>query len=116
MQEQRDRQRLDLARLAFAKRGEYARGGLLKNISASGAILEFSYPTGKAEHSFALGNYVEIEIEDFDALKGTVIRVGEIEIAVQFDLQDMDEQDLIIRIMSAANRIPMTDGHKNTSA
>jgi len=109
MEEHRDRQRLDLARLAFAKMGNYARGGLLKDISSSGALLEFVYPTGRAEHAFTIGDRVEIEVDGFETLQGEVKRIGETGIAVQFDLVAEGEDELITRIMGAANHIPLTD-------
>jgi len=116
MQEKRNRQRLVLTRLAFAKMGEYARGGLLKNISASGAMLEFVYPTGRAEHTFIIGDRVEIEIEGFEVLQGKVMRIGETDIAVEFNTWGMDEDNLITQIMSAANRIPLTEEFRAPNA
>jgi len=109
MKEHRDRQRLDLARLAFAKLGNYARGGLLKDISSSGALLEFVYPTGRAEHSFGIGDRVEIEVDGFETLPGEIVRIGETGIAVQFDLAVDKEDELISRIMVAANQMPLPD-------
>jgi hypothetical protein len=45
--ETRDRIRVDLSKLAFAKMGDIAHGGLLKDISASGVAIEFVLPMGK---------------------------------------------------------------------
>ncbi len=107
MTEHRDRQRLDLSKLAFAKHDDYARGGLLKDISSSGARLEFVYPTGRAEHSFTLGEHVEIEIDGFDSLAGEVTRISEDGIAIQFDRGADNEDELIAEIMSAATAAPL---------
>ena len=106
MTEHRDRQRLDLSKLAFAKRGDYARGGLLEDISSSGARLEFVNPVGEVEHSFAAGERVSIEIDGFDSLRGEVTRVSETGIAVRFDPESSDEDELIAEIMAAATGVP----------
>ena len=45
-------ERIDLSKLAFAKDGEHAHGGLLKDISKGGAFIEFHYPLGRVEHDF----------------------------------------------------------------
>jgi hypothetical protein len=108
MTEHRDRQRLDLSKLAFAKHKEYARGGLLKDISSSGARLEFVYPTGRAEHSFSLGEHVDVEIDGFDTLTGEVTRVSETGIAIHFDTSGENEDELIAEIMEAATVVPET--------
>jgi len=109
MNELRDRQRLDLSKLAFAKDGDNARGGLLQNISSTGASLEFVYPMGKGEHTFSIGGVVDIEIDGFAPLKGEVIRTEETGIAVQFDLDETREDSLIAEIMRVANHIPEAD-------
>jgi len=106
MSEHRDRQRLDLAKLAFAKDGDNARGGLLKNISSTGASLEFVYPMGRGEHTFVTGEAVDIDIDGFDTLKGKIIRTEETGIAVHFDLEAEREDTLIAEIMRVANEIP----------
>ncbi len=105
MTEHRDRQRVVISKLAFAKLDNYARGGLLKNISSSGACLEFVYPTGKIEHSFDQGDPVDIEIDGFDSLTGYVKRVSETGIAVEFDEQASDEDQLIAEIMTVTTQV-----------
>jgi hypothetical protein len=112
MTEHRDRQRMELRKLAFAKLNDYARGGLLKNISASGACLEFVYPTGEAEHSFLLGVPVEIQIEGFDGLVGNVNRISRTGIAVEFDEDTRNENELIAEIMSNVNKVPLDTKEK----
>lgn len=107
MTELRDRQRIELRKLAFAKLNGYARGGLLKNISSSGACLEFVYPTGRAEHSFLLGVPVEIQIDGFDGLVGNVNRISDTGIAVEFDEEALNEKELIAEIMSVVNDVPL---------
>lgn len=111
MTEHRDRRRLDLAKLAFAKIDNYARGGLLQDISSSGARLEFVNPTGRAEHSFSIGDHVDIEIDGFDSLAGDVTRVSETGIAVHFDNAGNDEDALIAEIMAAATLTRETSIH-----
>ena len=108
MREHRDRQRLDLTKLVFAKHDDYARGGLLHDISSSGARLEFVYPTGHAEHSFTVGEHVELIIDGFDSLMGEVMRVSETGIAVHFDPGSADEDELIAEIMAAVTSVSET--------
>ena len=71
-EESRDRLRIDLGKLAFAKMGDIAHGGLLKDISASGVAIEFVLPMGKVENPFKHGDYIEIEIDEIGSLKGTI--------------------------------------------
>ena len=105
MSELRDRQRLDLSKLAFAKDGDNARCGLLQNISSTGAALEFVYPMGKAEHTFSVGEIVDIYIDSFSTLKGKIIRTHETGIAVEFDIEGKQEEKFIAEIMSVINEV-----------
>ncbi len=107
--EDRDRLRIDLGKLAFAKMGDIARGGLLKDISASGVAIEFVYPMGKVENPFNHGDYIEIEIDEIGSLKGTITRSYDTGIAIRLDIDTKDEEELIARIMLAYNDIPMDE-------
>ena len=105
--ESRDRPRIDLGKLTFAKMGDIAHGGLLKDISASGLAIDFVYPTGKVENPFKHGDYIEIEIDEVGSLKGTITRSYDKGIAVRLHIDTEDEEELIARIMAAYNEIPL---------
>ncbi len=104
--ESRDRLRIDLGKLAFAKMGDIAHGGLLKDISASGLAIEFVLPMGKVENPFKHGDYIEIEIDEIGSLKGTITRSYDKGIAIRLDIKTEDEEELIALIMAAYNEIP----------
>ena len=108
-EESRDWLRIDLGKLAFAKMGDIAHGGLLKNISASGLAIEFVYPTGKVENPFKHGDYIEIEIDEIGSLKGTITRSYDKGIAIKLHIDTEDEEELIARIMAAYNDISLDE-------
>ena len=103
--EARDRIRVDLSKLAFARKGDIAHGGLLKDISASGLAIEFVLPMGKVENPFKEGNSVEIEIDEIGSLKGKIVRSFDKGIAISLDIDTKDEEELIALIMIAYNEI-----------
>ncbi len=82
---------------------------MLKNISASGLSLEFVYPTGEVNNPFAEGDFVEVEIDQIGALKGTIIRSTEKVIALKLDINTKDEEELIAQIMAASNQISVEE-------
>ncbi|MDA1089025.1 MAG: PilZ domain-containing protein [Proteobacteria bacterium] len=98
---------VDLSRLAFAKKGDIAHGGLLKNISASGLAIKFIYPLGKVENPFEKGDVVEVEIDEIGSLKGTVVRTSDNSIAIKLDIDSKGEDELIARIMEASSLLVM---------
>ena len=108
-EELRDRLRVDLSRMAFAKDGDEARGGLLKNISASGCALEFVNPMGKVEHPFKMGQTLELDIDEIGSLQGEVTRVTEEGIAAGFKSVSAEDDALIARIMAAQNEIEIDE-------
>ncbi len=105
--EARDRARVDLTKLAFAKNGDIAHGGLLKDISASGVAIEFVYPMGKVENPFKEGDSVEIEIDEIGSLKGTITRSFDKGIAIRLNIDSKDEEELIALIMVAYNELAL---------
>ena len=108
-EESRDRLRIDLGKLAFAKMGDIAHGELLKNISASGMAIEFVYPTGKVENPFKHGDYIEIEIDEIGSLKGTITRSYDKGITVRLHIDTEDEEELSAWIMAAYSEIPLDE-------
>ena len=105
--ESRDRERVDLSKLAFAKKGDVAHGGLMKDISASGLSIQFVYPLGKVESPFDKGDAVELEIDEIGSLKGTVVRSTSEAIAIKLDIDSKGEEELIALIMAAYNDLPL---------
>jgi hypothetical protein len=95
--------------MAFAKDGDEARGGLLKNISASGCALEFVNPLGKIEHPFKVGQVLELEIDEIGSLQGEVMRITEEGIAVKFKSGSVEDIALVVRIMAAQNEIEIDE-------
>lgn len=108
-EEMRERLRVDLSRMAFAKDGDKARGGLLENISASGCALEFVNPMGKVEHPFKVGQTLELEIDEIGSLQGEVMRATKKGIAVKFKSDSAEDIALIVRIMAAQNEIEISE-------
>lgn len=107
--ETRDRTRIDLGKLAFARKGDVAHGGLLKDISASGLAIEFVYPLGKVENPFKKGDSVEVEIDEIGSLKGMIVRLSGEAIAIKLDIDTKGEEELIALIMAADNEIEMDE-------
>lgn len=105
--EKRDRLRVDLTKLAFAKDGDAAHGGLLKDISSTGASMEFVYPLGRVEHSFKVADSIEMDIDGLRSIKAEIVRATEKSIAVKFT--DIDEDEIIALIMAAENEISVED-------
>ncbi len=105
--EKRERLRIDLSKLAFAKDGDAAHGGLLKDISSTGASVEFVYPLGRVEHSFEGGDKIELDIDGMGTLAAEIVRATDKEIAVKF--LNIGEDEMIAKIMAAENEIPLDD-------
>lgn len=83
--ENRTSPRVSLSRLAFAKEGDKAHGGLLRDVSRSGAFIEFYYPMGRVEHSFEAGDMIELTLDDGPTVTGKAVRIEPEGIAVAFD-------------------------------
>ena len=105
--ESRDRERVDLSKLAFAKKGDVAHGGLMKDISASGLSIQFVYPVGKGEKPFDKSDAVELEIDEIGSLKGTGVRSTSEAIAIKLDNDSKGEEELIALIRAAYNALPL---------
>ncbi len=89
-------ERFPIARLTFvsSEDGKEAHGGVLANISGGGAMVELAEPMRTITHHFEAGMPVNVTIDEFPPLKGTVVRTTEAEICVAFTL-DNDEQVLL---------------------
>ena len=101
----RDRRRhprLTISRQVRAIAGEALREGVTLDISASGAALEL-------EAGFDEDDLVELDIEDLSPLTGTIARSYDDGIAVEFDLDEGDEDRLVAEIMMIHNSILLED-------
>lgn len=81
----------------------------LTDISSSGAAVEFNLSKGDSPFQFDLGQHVDLEPDDMSALSGEVVRVYDKGVAVNFDLDEINEDQLISEIMSVQNNIPLKD-------
>jgi len=93
--------RLAITKLAFAKDGAQARGGLLKDLSTSGAFLEFEYPLGHADHDFNIGDQIELILEDETTLSGTVKRTEDNGVAIYFDRENEELRQFVQAMVEA---------------
>jgi len=99
--DQRRFERLDLSRLAFAREGDQAHGGVLRDISLEGAFIEFRYPLGRVEHQFKQGDAIELLLDDETLLTGTAIRIETEGIALQFAADNSGQRQVLEALMAA---------------
>ena len=102
-EEHRDRLRVDLSKLAFAKEGEEARAGLITNLSSSGARIKFVNPMNEVTHPYKNGDNIDLVIDEMTPLTGTVVWMNSDEIAINFNLTSDEEKRLISEIMIEMN-------------
>ena len=101
----RDRRRharLTISKQVRAVAGKELRVGVTLDISASGAALEL-------EADFDEEERVELDIEDLSPLSGTVARSYDDGFAVEFDLDEGDEDRLVAEIMIIHTSILLED-------
>ncbi len=90
-------ERFPIARIAFAESPDSGDTccGVLKNISASGAMIDLKVPFMPTDHIFEIGMAVEVNIDEFDPLRGEVVRATPTIIGVKFD-HEGDQQDVLL--------------------
>jgi hypothetical protein len=76
--------------------------GNLRNVSLSGAAVEFEPMLGKSAVVFEIGDSVNLQTNLASAARGVVVRSDENGIAVKFD---KPEEDLMAEILSAVRRV-----------
>jgi hypothetical protein len=91
--------RVNVAKTARAKSGDDEREGVVRDISAGGAALEI-------EADWEDGAYAEIDIDDLTSLSGHVTRTFDDGFAIEFDLDEEEEDRLLSEVMEM---------HTNTS-
>ena len=104
--EKRDRIRVELKNLALAKVGDEHQGGVLKDISSCGTVVDFIFPPGEAEHGYKAGDTVKLDIDGIGVIKGKIVRLTDKGIAVDFIEDAEQEDDMITKIMAAINESP----------
>lgn len=100
--ERRRHPRVSLSKPARAKSGDEERDALVRDISAGGAALE-------VEVDWENGDYAEINIDDLSPLGGYVTRTFDDGVAVEFDLDEEEEDRLLAEVMEIHNSLNSED-------
>ena len=101
-------ERFPLSRLAFVQSIETTEtyGGVLVNISANGAMIQLTFPMKEVSDNFSKGCIVDVTIDEFPPLRGSVVRATVESIAVTFTLGSEDQTSLMGEIMIAMEHEP----------
>ncbi len=94
-EDKRSAQRTDLVKLAFLKKDEQAVGCLLKDISLTGAQFDFIKLPGLDRPELAIGDHVQLVVDDVGEAVGTVARLPEGGVALKFERLDTAETAFI---------------------
>lgn len=108
--ERRVAERFDLAKLIFVSKPEDTRGGLLLDISVTGAQVEFVAPLGTVHHRFEEGDEVNLVIDDLGEVAGTIVRALEKTVALRFRADDARQQELIAEVKIAFDAAMAEEG------
>lgn len=106
--EKRRHRREAVVKLAFARKDDEAVGGLLQDVSPTGArITLLSHDTGPGGHGFRPGDDVTVVIDEIvDELEGRVTRVSGDQVAVAFDQLNAETEAALVRgIAEAASKL-----------
>lgn len=76
--------------------------GSIRNLSASGAAIEFDPGLGQAPVAFDFGDPVEVQPQGAETLRGTVVRSYDGGLAMRFE---RDEENLVENIASIAREM-----------
>ncbi len=99
-EEKRQYPRVPTDRTAAVSDGERRHKGRVTDISAGGAAVNLKSDIEDFDHSLEAGNFVEVEMEGLMPLQGHVARTIDDGIAIAFDIDDDEQEDLIDAIMS----------------
>lgn len=104
----RNFERFPLARLAFVQSTNTGEtyGGVLKNISAAGALIALTFPMETVSDSFSNGRSVDVTIDEFPPINGLVLRAALDSVALSFMLNSDHQNDLMDEIMEAMENEP----------
>ncbi len=111
--ERRVAARYGFAKLIFVSKPGETRGGLLVDISESGAQVELLAPMETVTHSFTIDDEVELVVDDLGMLPSRVTRAMPKHIALEFHI-DGDQQrklvgDIKTAFEKARDRPPVED-------
>ncbi len=90
--DKRRHQRVNVAKTVRAKSGDEEREGLVRDISAGGAALEI-------EADWEDGAFAEVDIDDLVSVSGHVTRTFDDGFAIEFDLDEEEEDRLLSEVM-----------------
>ena len=79
--------------------------GTVTDLSAGGAALHLDAPAEKLDEDA----YIDLYIEDMDSLPGHLARTFEDGIAVEFDLDEAEEDRLLAEVMEMRNAMRAED-------
>ena len=91
----RSAQRTVLIKLAFLKKDDQAIGCLLKDISLTGAQFDFIKLPGLDPLALAIGDHVQLVVDEVGEAAGAVARLPEGGVALKFDRLDATETTFI---------------------
>lgn len=100
-QERRAARRFDISELIFVASSTETRTGLLRDISRQGAQVEFSDILGRIQHTFAVGDAVDLRIDGLGELPGAVSRLTGKGVAIEFRIDDAQQEMLRAEIQEA---------------
>ena len=101
MSDERNRIRVEIGKVAFAKGDGVSISGVIEDISANGAAISFGSPLAEGDSSFAAGDALEIVVDRMTTLAGWVVRADRNGVAVEFAHDDEGEDRLIAEIMDS---------------
>lgn len=101
--DKRGAQRVDLIKLAFLKKDDQAIGCLLQDISLTGAQFEFVKLPGLDPLPLALGDHLQLVVDEVGEATGSVARLPEGGAALRFDNLNAGETAFIKTLQAAIN-------------
>ena len=97
-------ERIDLVKLAFLKKDDQAIGCLLQDISLTGAHFEFVKLPGIDPPALAVGDHVQLVVDDVGEDAGKVARLSDGGVALSFDRLDARENAFVETLQGAINK------------
>jgi len=101
MEERRDRDRVHIGKLVFARNKDRSFGGTIVDISASGLSMRYGAALDPEEKHFERGDTVDLIFDEMTTLSGFIVRADEQGLAITFAHDEASEKHLIAEIMDA---------------
>jgi len=98
--DKRRHSRVPMDRAAEVSDGERRHKGRVKDISAGGASVTMNSGIEDFDRGLAAGDFVEVEMDGLMPLQGHVARTIDDGIAIAFEIDEDEQDDLIDAIMS----------------